>query len=119
MGHVPESRSHLISYFLSYDGNVGFCEVPRVRLNSGVGLGVEVQCIVSAHRRILGMVSVVCVLVKTCMSSISLYKLDTDKLTAPFESAHEFTLVCTVSDSKTVPGCHYNLCSYHSFVLTD
>ena len=53
------------------------------------------------------------------MSSISLYKLDTDKLTAPFESAHQFTLVCTVSDSKTVPGCHYNLCSNHSFVVTD
>ena len=25
----------------------------------------------------------------------------------------------TVSDSKTVPGCHYNLCSNHIFVLTD
>ena len=75
--------------------------------------------IVSAHRQILGMASVVCVLVKICVSSISLYKLDTDKLTAPFESAHQFTLVCTVSDSKTVPGCHYNLCSNHSFVLTD
>ena len=48
------------------------------------------------------------------MSSISLYKLDTDKLTTPFESAHQFTLVCTVSDSKTIPGCHYNLCSNHS-----
>ena len=45
MGHVPESRSHLISYFLSYDGNVGFYEVSRARLDSGVGLGVEVQCI--------------------------------------------------------------------------
>ena len=65
------------------------------------------------------MASVVCVLVKICVSSISLYKLDTDKLTAPFESAHQFALVCTVSDSKTVPGCHYNLCSNHSFVLTD
>ena len=39
--------------------------------------------IVSAHRRILGMASVVCVLVKIRVSSISLYKLDTDKLTAP------------------------------------
>ena len=75
--------------------------------------------IVSAHRRILGLASVVCVLVKIRVSGISLYKLDTDKLTAPFESAHQFTLVCTVSDSKTVPGCHYNLCSNHSFVLTD
>ena len=65
------------------------------------------------------MASVVCVLVKICVSSILLYKLDTDKLTAPFESAHQFTLVCTVSDSKTVPGCHYNLCSNHSFVLTE
>ena len=75
--------------------------------------------IVSAHRRILGLASVVCVLVKIRVSSISLYKLDTDKLTAPFESAHQFTLVCTVSNSKTVPGCHYNLCSNHSFVLTN
>ena len=67
------------------------------------------------------MASVVCVLVKICVSSISLNKLDTDKLTAPFELAHQFTLVCTDldSDSKTVPGCHYNLCSNHSFVLTD
>ena len=64
--------------------------------------------IVSAHRRILGMASVVCVLVKICVSSSSLYKLDTVNLTAQFESAHQFTLVCTVSDSKTVPGCHYN-----------
>ena len=75
--------------------------------------------IVAAHRRILGMASFVCVLVKICVSSISLYKLDTDKLTAPFESAHQFNPVCTVSDSKTVPGCHYNLCSNRSFVLTD
>ena len=65
------------------------------------------------------MASVVCVLVEICVSSISLYKLDTDKLTAPFESAHQFTLVYTLSDSKTVPGGHYNLCSNHSFVLTD
>ena len=74
---------------------------------------------VSAHRRILGMASVVCVLVKICVSSISLYKLEPDKLTTPFESAHQFTLVCTISDSKTVPGCRYNSCSNHSFVLTD
>ena len=33
------------------------------------------KLIVSAHRRILGMASVVCVLVKICVSSISLYKL--------------------------------------------
>ena len=65
------------------------------------------------------MASVACVLVKICVSSISLYKLDTDKLTAPFKSAHQFNLACTVSDSKTVPGCHYNLCSNHSFVLTN
>ena len=65
------------------------------------------------------MASVVCVLVKKCVSSISLYKLDTATLTAPFESAHQFTLVCTISDSKTAPGCHYNLCSNHSFVVTD
>ena len=65
------------------------------------------------------MALVVRVLVKICVSSISLYKLDTDKLTAPIESAHQFTLVCTVSDSKTIPGCHYNLCSNHGFVLTN
>ena len=66
--------------------------------------------IVSAHRWILELVSVVCVSVKICVFSISLYKLDPDKLTTPFESAHhdQFTLVCTVSDFKTVPGCHYN-----------
>ena len=48
------------------------------------------------------MASVVCVLVKICASSISLYKLDTDKLTAPFESAPQFTLVCTVSVVDTI-----------------
>ena len=51
-------------------------------------LTVTICVIVSAHRRILGLASVVCVLVKIRVSSISLYKLDTDKLTAPFESAH-------------------------------
>ena len=51
------------------------------------------------------------------MSSISLYKLDPDKLTTSFESAHQFILVCTVSDSKTVlHGCH---AQNYSFVLTD
>ena len=55
------------------------------------------------------MASVVCVLVKIYVFSISLYKLDTDKLTAPFESAHQLTLVCTVSDSKTVPGLRLSL----------
>ena len=45
------------------------------------------------------------------MSCISLHKLEPDKLTTPFESAYQFTLACTVSDSKTVPGCHYNFCS--------
>ena len=54
------------------------------------------------------------------MSRISLYKLDPDKLTTPFESAHQFTLVCTVSDSKIVLGCHYKSCLNHilNFVLT-
>ena len=71
--------------------------------------------IVSAHRQILGMALVLCALVKICVSCISLYKLDPDKLTTPFESAHQFTLVCTVSDSKTVPGCHYNPSSKSQF----
>ena len=57
-------------------------------IGSVVAVSVVLITIVSAHRRILGMASVVCVLVKICVSSISLYKLDTDKLTAPFESAH-------------------------------
>ena len=88
------------------------------------GFSTTCQCVtrlgpLMSWERCIGMASVVCVFVKICVSSISLYKLDTDKLTAPFESAHRFTLVCTVSDSKTVPGCHYNLCSNHSFVLTD
>ena len=77
------------------------------------------QTIVSAHRRILGLASVVCVSVKIRVSSISLYKLDPDKLTTPFESAHQFTLVCTVSDFKTVPGCTTIHAQNHSFVLTD
>ena len=76
---------------------------------------VKIICVSS-----IGMASVVCVLVKICVSIVSHSdKLDTDKLTTQFESAHQFTLACTVSDSKTVPGCHYNLCSNHSFVLTD
>ena len=77
---------------------------------------VNISSIVSAHRRILGMASVaiVCVLVKICVSSISFYKLDTDKIAAPFESAHQFTLVCTFSDSKT--AIHTK---NHSFALTD
>ena len=49
------------------------------------------------------------------MSSISLYKLHLDKVTTPFESAHQFMLVCSVSDSKTVPGCHYHSCSKSKF----
>ena len=101
----------------------GYCRCPNIpHADECTCLGkisLHCECIVSAHRRILGMASVVCVLVKICVSSISLYKLDTDKLTAPFESAHQFTLACTVSDSKTVPGCHYNVCLNHSFVLTD
>ena len=65
------------------------------------------------------MASVVCVLVKICVSSISLYKLDPDKLTTPFESAHQFTPVCTVSDSKTIPVVTTIHAQNHSFVLTD
>ena len=65
------------------------------------------------------MASVVYVLVKICVYIIiSFSKLDTDKLTAPL-NLNQHTLVRTVSDSKTVPGCHYNLCSNHRFVLTD
>ena len=85
-----------------------------------IAIGIIVSAhIVSAHRRILGLPSVVCVLVKIRVSSISLYKLDPDKLTTPFESAHQFTLVCTVSDFKIVPGCTTIHAQNHSFVLTD
>ena len=102
------------------NGLLIICAITEVSMAMNVSQFCSLVCkFVSAHRRILGMASVVCVLVKVCVSSISLYKLDTDKLTAPFESAHQFTLVCTVSGSKTVPGCHYNLCSNQSFVLTD
>ena len=44
----------------------------------------KIQMLLSAHRRILEIVSVVCVPVKICVSSISLYKLDPGKLTTPF-----------------------------------
>ena len=106
--------------FVCVDGCVWGWEVwVEVTLLGNLALLYPPIGVVFAHRRILGIASVVCVLVKICVSSISLYKLDTDKLTAPFGSAHQFTLVCTVSDSKTVQGCHYNLLSNHSFVLTD
>ena len=45
---------------------------------------VVCSIVVSAHRQILGMASVVCVLVKICASSVSLDKLDPDKLTNHF-----------------------------------
>ena len=121
--HCPNSTSKVLSF------KAKFCVAsgPEVSASNSVSLLprfvrdalVTLLCLLwksTAHRLILGMVSVVCVLVKICVSSISLYKLDA---TAPFESAHQFTLVCTVSDSKTVSGCHYNLCSNHSFVLTE
>ena len=74
-----------ILYFLTYTS--------EKKLTSFLPLG----SIVSAHRRILGMASVVCVLVKICVSSISVYKLDTDKLTAPFESVHQFTFITLIA----------------------
>ena len=78
--------------------------------------------IVSAHRRILGMASVVCVSVKIYVSSISLYKLDPDKLTtcvhhlnqhinlpyyAQFQTPKPFLVVTTIHAQN------------HSFILTD
>ena len=66
-----------------------------------------------------GYVSCVC-LVKICVSHMSLYKLFPDKLTTSLESAHQFILVCTVLDSKTVPGCHYiQRCSEQFFHFLD
>ena len=109
-----QSRSGKLIASGAIDGIINLFDIKSERL-----LHTLEGTIVSAHRRILGMASVVYVLVKICVSSVSLYKLDPDKLTTPFESAHQFTLVCTASDSKTVPGCHYNSCSNHSFVLTD
>ena len=92
---TSSSRHHpqLISEYLPEECAEGRIMGPLAR-------DFSTRYIVSAHRRILGMASVVCVLVKICVSSISLYKLDTDKLTTPFESVHQFTLVCTVS--KTI-----------------
>ena len=49
------------------------------------------------------MALVACVSVKICVS------------TTQFESSHQFTLVCAVSDFITVPGCHYNSCSKSQF----
>ena len=54
--------------------------------------GTCIPYIVSTHRRILGMASVVCVLVKVCVSSISLYKLDPDNSTSIYPSMHSFRL---------------------------
>ena len=74
------------------------------------------QDIVSADTRNGG--GCVCLSQNMCVLYLTLYKLKPDKLTTPFESARQFTLAFTVSDFKTFPSCHYNLCSNHSF-LTD
>ena len=51
VGHVPQAKSRLISFFLGYDGNVCFCEVTGARLNRGVGLGMEVPCVYKFYGR--------------------------------------------------------------------
>ena len=51
VGHVPQTVSRVIFFFLGYVGNVGFCEVTGPRLNRGVGLGVEVPCVYKFYGR--------------------------------------------------------------------
>ena len=65
------------------------------------------------------MASVVCVSIKICVSSISLYKLNPDKLTTPFELAHQFTLLCIHSDFKLFLVVTKIHARNHSFVLTN
>ena len=65
------------------------------------------------------MASVVCVLVNICVSSISLYKVDPDELTKPFESAHQFTLYAQFQTPKPFQVVTTIHAQNHSFVLTD
>ena len=51
VGHVPQTLSKVIFFFLRYDGNVAFCEVTGERFNCGVQLGVEVPCVYKFYGR--------------------------------------------------------------------
>ena len=44
VGHLPQSISRNVSYFISHSGNNATCTVTGPRVNRGVGLGVEVSC---------------------------------------------------------------------------
>ena len=51
MGHVPKSVSKMVSCFLRYDDNTGFCGITGSRVNRDVGLGVEVPCVYKFYGR--------------------------------------------------------------------
>ena len=44
VGHLPRSITKNVPYFLSYHGNVGFCEITGKKCNQGGGLGLEIPC---------------------------------------------------------------------------
>ena len=70
------TRIHVGKNCPSYNCVVNGRKVVCPRSGCNYYLEVQIMYIVSAHRWILGMASVVCVLVKICVSSISLYKLE-------------------------------------------
>ena len=45
VGHVPKYVSRVVCFFLKRVGGVGFCEVTGIKINRGVGLGLEIPCI--------------------------------------------------------------------------
>ena len=51
VGHIPQSISTVVSYFLAKDGHNAVCEVTGSRVNRGVQLGVEVPCIYRFYGR--------------------------------------------------------------------
>ena len=81
------TKTYILFRKPSLQANVGIFRC-SLRGSTYILLFLPGYFIVSTHRWILGMASIVCVSVKICVSSISLYKLDPDKLTTPFESAH-------------------------------
>ena len=44
VGQLPNSIAKNVSYFLSNDENVGFCEITGEKCNRAGGLGVEIPC---------------------------------------------------------------------------
>ena len=44
LGHLSRSIPKNVSYFLSYHGIVGFCEITGEKCNREGGLGIEILC---------------------------------------------------------------------------